>query len=95
MAKTKKQNFNLIIGAGLFAAITSYGINVQAQNYNQEVIINGLNSPRGITIDSEGNLYIAEAGIGGDSPCIPSPSAQGEELCYGPTGAIAILDPFS
>jgi hypothetical protein len=93
MAKTKKQNFNLIIGAGLFAAITSYGINVQAQNYNQEVIINGLNSPRGITIDSEGNLYIAEAGIGGDSPCIPSPSAQGEELCYGPTGAIAILDP--
>jgi hypothetical protein len=32
-----------------------------------EVVLEGLNSPRHLTIDGDGTLYVAEAGIGGDS----------------------------
>ena len=32
----------------------------------QEVIVDGLVNPRGLTFDSDGNLYIVEAGNGGD-----------------------------
>lgn len=85
------KNHTLILSAGLL--LLSLSTPVQAQNFNQRVIVNNLNSPRGLTLDSQGNLYISEAGFGGDSDlCIPSPSAQGEELCYGDSGAIAILD---
>jgi hypothetical protein len=32
----------------------------------QDVVVDGLVNPRGLTFDSEGNLYIVEAGNGGD-----------------------------
>ncbi|ELR97224.1 ScyD/ScyE family protein [Gloeocapsa sp. PCC 73106] len=87
----KKLNWYLVLATGLFTSLCQ-ATQVQAQSFTQQVLVDGLNSPRGITIDSQGKLYIAEAGTGGASPCIASPSAQGEELCYGATGAIAILD---
>ncbi|MFH7026799.1 MAG: ScyD/ScyE family protein [Heteroscytonema crispum UTEX LB 1556] len=65
------------------------GINAaKAASFSSSVIADGLNNVRGLSFDSDGSLYVAEAGIGGNGACVPSPSAQGNSLCYGTTGAI-------
>jgi hypothetical protein len=51
-----------------------------------EVVLTGLDSPRGLNFDHSGVLYIAEAGSGGDGPCIPGP--EGDEVCLGSSGRI-------
>jgi hypothetical protein len=49
------------------------------------VVATGLDSPRGLTFGPNGTLYVAEAGVGGTTPCFPHPLGQ---LCYGATGAV-------
>lgn len=51
-------------------------------------VMSGLDNPRGLAFGPEGGLYVAEAGRGGDGPCI-TPGAQ--TFCYGPTGAVSRL----
>jgi len=46
----------------------------------------GLNNPRGLAFCSNGSLYAAEAGVGGDGPSIESP--EGGESCLGLTGSV-------
>ena len=52
------------------------------------VIMSGLDNPRGLAFGPEGALYVAEAGRGGDGPCVNAPAGL---RCYGPTGAITRL----
>jgi hypothetical protein len=49
------------------------------------VVASGLNSPRGIAVDDDGTLYVAEAGLGGTQVCL---TGQGQEGCYGESGSI-------
>lgn len=51
----------------------------------------GLHNPRGLAFAPNGALYVAEAGMGGPGPCLPSPSAP-VLRCYGETGALAVID---
>ena len=78
----------LIAGAAL-AVIQPVSTGLQAQPTFQ-VVASGLDNPRGLAFGPEGALYIAEAGRGGDGPCIQG--AEGE-ACYGPTGAITRVWP--
>ena len=55
-----------------------------------QVVLSGLDNPRGLTFGPEGSLYVAEAGRGGDGPCAPGPEGI---RCYGATGAITRFDP--
>jgi hypothetical protein len=48
--------------------------------------MNNLRSPRGVALDRHGNVYVAEAGIGGTSPC--AVFSDGLTRCYGPTGRV-------
>lgn len=64
------------------------GIAQASQPFTFEVLASGLNSPRGLSFDPNGVLYVTEAGRGGDGASIPSPSAPGAQLFYGDTGAI-------
>lgn len=50
-----------------------------------EVIASDLDGPRGIAFGPDGALYIAEAGRGGDGPCIPGSENM---LCFGLSGAV-------
>ena len=49
-----------------------------------EVLAEGLNAPRGITVGADGSIWVAEAGSAGET-CLDE-AAGG--FCFGPTGAI-------
>jgi len=52
-----------------------------------EVVVSGLNNPRGLALTPDGKrLLVAEAGVGGDGPCIEGPEGR---VCLGNSGAIA------
>jgi hypothetical protein len=66
------------------------GASTQAVNAAQlEVIASGLNSPRGLTVDRDGTILVAEAGLGGDSPCVLG--GDGQPRCFGLSGAVAAV----
>jgi sugar lactone lactonase YvrE len=53
------------------------------------VVMSGLDNPRGLAMDKDGTLYVAEAGKGGAGRCAPGP--EGGLVCEGQTGAISRL----
>ncbi len=65
------------------------------------LLAEGLDSPRGITMGPEGQLYVAEAGRGPQQgfdptlPVVPSPSVPGAQLQFGNTGAISRINPVT
>lgn len=61
------------------------------QKLRTEVIASGLDGPRKLSFGSDGALYVAEAGRGGNGASIPSPSIPGAVLSYGATGAIICI----
>src|SRR5215207_6113814 len=74
--------------AGLALVATSGLIRAQTVT----VVMSGLDNPRGLAFGPEGALYVAEAGRGGDGPCIPG--GGGTVRCYGATGAITRVSPL-
>ena len=57
-----------------------------ASAHGPKVIASGLDNPRGIDVAPSGAVYVAEAGRGGDGPCMTG--GEGGEVCVGPSGAI-------
>lgn len=56
------------------------------------ILADGLNNVRGLSFGLDGSLYVTEAGLGGKGACVPSPSAQGDSLCYGTSGAVSKIE---
>jgi len=71
-------------------AFVALGVGKVSRAADFKVVADNLNSPRGLTFDSDGDLYVAEAGRGGTGPCIPAPGsgADGPQMCSGSTGAV-------
>ncbi|MBG1260707.1 ScyD/ScyE family protein [Nostoc commune] len=55
--------------------------------YNVTLVASGLDNPRDLAFSPNGDLYVVEAGRGGDGPSIRAPEI-GLELSYGTTGAV-------
>ncbi len=58
-----------------------------------KVVAKGLNNARGLTVGSDGSIYVTESGVGGDGKCMPSPSVGGQLLCAGNSGAVTKITP--
>lgn len=56
-----------------------------------EQIATGLDNPRGIGFARNGQLYVAEAGRGGEGAC--AVLGSGQLACYGESGAVTRIDP--
>ncbi|MDJ0662776.1 MAG: ScyD/ScyE family protein [Crocosphaera sp.] len=79
----------------LCAAVISTATGAEA--FSLEVVASGLDNPRDLIFGPDGALYVTEAGRGDFGTgvmgaCVPSPSVQGAELCYGPTGAVTKIE---
>ena len=82
--KTVRVGSIVVMGTGFLALAGS----AFAQS-SYEVVMSGLDNPRGMEFSPNGALYVAEAGRGGPPPCDVSPI--GESRCFGHTGAISRL----
>ncbi|MBD2261183.1 ScyD/ScyE family protein [Pseudanabaena sp. FACHB-2040] len=78
--------------ATIGATIVALGLGNTALAATFEIIASDLDNPRGLTIGSNGSLYITEAGRGGTGPCIPSPANPTASVCYGSTGALTRIE---
>jgi hypothetical protein len=54
---------------------------------SRPLVASGLYSPRHLTFDRRGRLFVVEAGRGGAGPCMLG--AEGETVCYGASGAVS------
>jgi hypothetical protein len=52
-----------------------------------DVVASGLDNPRGLTVADTGDIFVAEAGTGGNGPCFPNPEG-GADTCFGASGAV-------
>jgi hypothetical protein len=54
------------------------------------VVASGLDNPRGLAVAKNGDIWVAEAGKGGDGPCQPSEGGD-TPSCFGTTGAFTLI----
>ncbi|HEY4095869.1 MAG TPA: ScyD/ScyE family protein [Baekduia sp.] len=73
----------ILVGATILALAAPAGA-TQVQQ-----IAGGLDNPRHLAFGGH-TLYVAEAGRGGDGPCVPG--AEGGTTCVGATGAVTAID---
>jgi hypothetical protein len=81
-----KAQASAIAGAAICAALVAVG---SAHGQTVDVVASGLNNPRGLALAPNGDLYVAEAGSGGDEFCHVGPVGP---RCFGTTGAIVKLN---
>ncbi|HYI16360.1 MAG TPA: ScyD/ScyE family protein [Thermomicrobiales bacterium] len=56
-----------------------------------EVVVDGLNNPRGVDMAADGSVHLAEAGSGGEDCVNVGTEEEPFELCFGLTGAVTMV----
>ena len=75
--------------AGQQVLLRRAGAELLAPPVESEVIATGLHDPRGLTVTSDGTIYVAEAGTGGDQCLTLGEGEEAAEICFGQTGSVA------
>lgn len=86
MATKRTTKRTVMVFTAVVAATVSTAWPAYAADDGVTVIASGLDNPRGLAFAPNGSLFVAEAGLGGAGPCYPGP--DGEDVCFGATGAI-------
>ena len=73
------------LGLGAALVLLAAPLAVPASAAETTEVAHGLDNPRGLDFGLLGALYVAEAGKGGNGPCLPSPEG---DACYGASGAV-------
>lgn len=71
-----------LVAAGLTGVAAGPAV---ANGVATDVVASGLNSPRQVSFGPDGALYVAEAGKGGNGPCVDSPEGN---VCFGFSGSV-------
>lgn len=72
--------------------ITAFAGTQAAEAATLTQIAGGLDNARGVSTDSNGNVWVVETGTGGNGACVASPSVQLALLCSGPTAAVTRIN---
>lgn len=75
-----------LVAAAVGATAAPAGAHGDDRSAKPTKVARGLDNPRQLTVTGRGEVYVAEAGLGGDGPCMPGP--EGGEVCLGTSGAI-------
>lgn len=91
MRKTRRGLALTALGGLLLSTLAATAAEAEtgARSAKVETVATGLDNPRGLTFGPGGVLLVAEAGSGGDGPCIIG--AGDQEFCLGKTGAITAV----
>jgi hypothetical protein len=76
----------IAVGLLITAILSTQHVRAAAKTQASEVVASGLSNPRGMDFAPDGDLYVAEAGSGGDGPCILTSAGTFE--CLGKTGGV-------
>jgi hypothetical protein len=87
---TPGEEFVMQVLRAMFSLIMLCGFAAHAAP-QVDVIASGLSNPRGIAFAPNGQLFVAEAGRGGNGGCVVL--GDGQTACYGETGALTRIDP--
>ena len=89
-------SFKMVLCAasvGMSAFATSLCPPVSARQITAEVVMSGLNNPRGIAVGADGGVYVTEAGTGafgtGNANPVSVVAASGATEFYGTTGSVS------
>src|SRR5262245_33856345 len=85
---TRRTAFRLLVAAATLLAALATATPAGAQS-SVETVATGLDNPRGLAFGPGGQLYVAEAGRGGDGPCFIGPEGPS---CFGLSGAVTRVD---
>jgi hypothetical protein len=86
MTRTSHKILRAAAAAATAVAVVALAPTPASADPGMTTVADGLDNPRGLAFAADGSLYVAEAGRGGEGPCLMGP--EGEEVCYGRSGAV-------
>lgn len=78
----------LLAALSVVVSVAALGGAYAAEKATLAPVATGLNNPRGLAFGPDGALYVAEAGSGGPATSVCATGPEGQQQCYGATGAI-------
>jgi hypothetical protein len=80
---------SLLAALVALVALVPAGVAAAHGDSSPEVVATGLANPRGLDVGPWGTVYVTEAGVGGNGPCVGNEETG--TSCVGATGAVTLI----